>query len=920
MPITYSKRISELTSRLNVKPELKTFLDNAFTNLTPSLISEEDDDYQYYSLLLPVRQITNTSMPESYTVLHGIIYSAITNKKTGQLILLTRDLDSPLDEYIKQKNFGKHPIVGNKDKIGSARISFDRAILGDVAYNFRINMSGSSTYIERLEVKSILDKYHSMHPRPDNMILSHYFEIGDPTESPYTRHGFDVKDLFNETISRCTNELEIPSLLASTFKAQAETISNEFLNRVNTGVTLLCHNELKENIDHYTLDERNFILDGKGESKLYRQQFIDQCHQLVEEPRYNPDNSSTLNRGYDKNRASTYFYKTLIGKNEHSVASTFKGVDNGIFPLKQIGNAIGRSGLTKKQLKLAIKDWATLSKSMGNNSYSRSLGSLIQISSIPRNWLVTDAPSYGINELEKLIGANPVFSQSLKGCANQIDWHKSSTNKPALKNLAKEWSWLSQNTGASITDKLEVLRNKYNADSIYDYSKILNTFINAVQLRVFSEHPWEFRDCFVLDIESMEISSNSNLTFAASEVFENACRYELFNYEDDEEWYNPIENVSFSEDDSNDIHNNLVNSVSLLHLLKGSDALHKNISSIYTELSSYHTENINWTAFIDDTYTDGNITIEAISDRQTLGLEGTAMSHCVSSYLNACLIGDSYILSVKEQGERVGTLELTAEEYLDSDEEEKLEVRVAQLMAKGNTTVSSNIENAVHKFVDKIEAGDIRANHDVTAENEDLIYQCETGGVEEYGHLKTIPYHTDAAYLAMHYLETHLNKYQKNMCIDSIFESAGGNFAELYYISDFKKEYNLIKTLSASLNVSPDLLIQTKNTNNLLSFDKAADVLTKNTKVADVIIHTANSMDCEGAENVSKAISNTLKNQFDISIPVDVIQEMDLNKPLTQLTTFINQQTTFVDVVEDNYVFRDKPQSKMDAQFAMARR
>ncbi len=924
MPNTYSKRISELTSKLDITPDLKVFLDSSYTNLRPALISEEFGGYQYHSLLVPTEQSTQTYNDETATGVHGTTFLSITDKETGISVLFNHGFKCSIEDYIQQLTTETSPSIESYNKSLArerllGKLSFDNALIVDNAGQFRMNMASTTNYMDKLDVKSIFEKYFSFNPRESIDTLQHYFDTDNPAEVSYKKHGFRTEDLLLNTLENCTGEQDISALLSSVFKDEIVSTCKKFIGRVENGIALHCNHDMRENFEHYNFDECNFILHARGDSQLYRQQFIDQCHQMLEEPRYNSSNESTLNTGNTNSRTSTYFYRELIGDRIPSEAA-IRTIDEGKFPLQQINNECKRSGLTKKQLKLAIHDWRIACGAKEGSQLDTSLQKMIGISSLPRNWLIKDNSPEDIAVLSNELQKNSLFAKSLLSCANKIDVYKHNNDKTALKSLAKEWSWLSQNTGTNISDKFKALNSKYNGDSIQDYSRILNTFINAIQLRVFSEHPSDFHNCFNLDLDSMQVSAQRSLQHAASEVFARECRANSDNYGDDEDWYNPIEKISYSETNGYYIHDRLASSVSLLHLFKGGDALHKNISSIYTELSSYHTENINWTPFIEDKYQDGAMSIEAISDRQSLDLEGTQMSHCVTSYLNQCLQGECYILSVKEQGERVATLELSADLYFDENDEEKLDVKVEQLMGKGNSAVNENIDEVVARFVEKLRSGEIRVNTNVVTENKELLYQCEAGGVAEYGHLKTIPHHTDAAYLAMHHLESHLSKHQKSVDVDSLFDATADDFTELFYISDFKKEYDLIKSLSNELNVTPELLIQTKNANKLLSFDKAAEVLSKNATVAEAITQTASSLKIEGTEILSKVIHNTLKSQFAISIPTDVLQEMDFNNPLSKLTTFINQQAAFADVVEDNYVFRDEPQSKMDAQFAMARR
>ncbi|MBE8233271.1 MAG: hypothetical protein HAW67_05995 [Endozoicomonadaceae bacterium] len=881
MPNDYLSEVQRLTKQLGISQNLMSFLNKAYVDSLPVVGRSEDERFNYIYLALPSRQIKRQG--RSDTTLGKTILAGI-DKATGQLYIKGGDFNCDSSSL---SNPSLKSIIAESRSISNVtnRIQFEKEL-----YNGYVKADISEPLFQRLEsvsLKTIGSAYRDDDYVGDdiNHTLKFYFDAEDVTNINHYQHSFPVSDLFTPSFSELTSNKVISNQLFSLFKNEARNTCQNFIDTIKNECSPHIDDLVDYNPNNYNLYEQNFILGGKGDAKQYRKEFIDQCHQLLDEPSFNSDNKSITQIKGVSPQILHGFYRSLIGTNTDIFRKSLTSIDAGLFPLSVISEANKRNNLTKKQLKSSIKDWRTLASESPINANARALGFLIQFSSIPSNWLIKPQENYRVSEL--IASQRYSFiSSSMLACANKIDSFKNTNDKNGLKQLAREWTWLSKKGEDSISDKYKSLIAKYSGDTISDYTEILNTLVSAVQLRVFSEDAQYFSKAFELNTTSMDVIAKSNLTKCAKEVYESKIKTTQSAVSNIQNG-NPIDEVEFSEYAYFGIENSLIENSSLLYFYRGNEGLHKNISNIYSELSGYHTENISWTPFINAKYSKGDIHIEPIADRHELNMDGIIMKHCVSSYLARCFKGESYILSVRESGLRVATLELSTDDLGDG----LYDVTIVQVRGVGNSEVPEYIKEVVDEFVKDIETNSIEYNVEVEVNNQSLISKCEVGGIAHYGHMRTIPYHTDAAYLAFHYLETHLKKYHKTVSGDNLLKACGLDFIELYRVSDFRKNYELIKSLSDNLNVSPDILIETKHASQLETFDEAAEVLKEYSKIADSITELSSSVPTGStAMDVCKIVNVGLLNNYNVYVPAETLLNFDVGNPLTELTNYLNNE------------------------------
>lgn len=246
-------------------------------------------------------------------------------------------------------------------------------------------------------------------------------------------------------------------------------------------------------------------------------------------------------------------------------------------------------------------------------------------------------------------------------------------------------------------------------------------------------------------------------------------------------------------------------------ILKLNDQIHKAHSNMIRTLNQFSNSDYSWTPLISEPFTyidqEGTLTANVINSRLDLFEEGNMMSHCVFSYLSACMSGESIILSLRdEQNERVATIELTREE---EDDDGLPLFEVSQCFGHRNNQAPDAAIKAADLLVEKLNNRTLAFDHNITIdEKSQQIFDDAMEYPMSQGDLfSAVPYTTDAAFL----VEDLINQYlPKGKDATSYLTEACGSFNYIYKISDFKQDKMLLNELQAKHELNLETLLQIK--------------------------------------------------------------------------------------------------------------
>ncbi|WP_318493291.1 hypothetical protein [Photobacterium leiognathi] len=146
-------------------------------------------------------------------------------------------------------------------------------------------------------------------------------------------------------------------------------------------------------------------------------------------------------------------------------------------------------------------------------------------------------------------------------------------------------------------------------------------------------------------------------------------------------------------------------------IAKKSKFFHEYVSPKYLDkrknlLKKTAGEDFSWPKII-NRYEENNFSIESISSYSSLLEEAESHQHCCLLYYQDCKKGRTFLLSVKENGRRVGTVEIGITGVQGSDIY-PLAIRVKQFLGYKNKEIKSDAANAFLSTVkQKIEHGEI---------------------------------------------------------------------------------------------------------------------------------------------------------------------------------------------------------------------
>jgi hypothetical protein len=694
-----------------------------------------------------------------------------------------------------------------------------------------------------------------------------------------------------------------------------------------------------DNIKKYQPSELCFILAGDGDAKRYRQEFIDRTHDLLGVD--NTDRTKGIGRltgwrqvyGYprkeinvdDAARFHSHFLKDKYGRVDDKCVDI---IDSGRYPMKHIVEKHGFAAMSKKQFTNAMG----LVQKLPNMPWVGNFNDCLSLAKIPKEWLIDkpdgeiifDIPSYATHDtmLRRL-------APSLQLTGKLIDEAQVSGDKRTLKQLSDKWKWLSKQDGRPLHKRLAEVEKKNKADTLDDFGRLCTNLMEGVIYRVLQDHPSDdFGEAVELvdevtlvlhtDILKDKYKAWLDNDFDQDDYITQEQKHHKEEYGEDLD-YDSIE-VIYPSEDVEDIHelsarefNNAMSSSipSYKDHLEANVRAHNNDSKLRREIANFSTENVEWGAFIDEPYSMGPYFVEAISDKKALLNEANEMDHCVFSYLPKCLSGDSIILSIKDKvsGQHVATAELSHQG--DDD------YRIEQLYGFKNANVDGSVRELMDELIEKIASGDVPVNDDISVTT-DLTY-IEDDPLQHGTILSTVPYDTDAAFLALFALE---NNMPKGFSFDEFLIKNTGSFTDIWYKSTFKESIDSIRELALTAEVKPIDVVRTKARLSLEKFSDVPEAIMKENRMKKTIKDCISEYsDALEPEQLSKKINDVVDGLYGVSFLREELEDVLIDgKEVSHIVTGVEyrdgwydhdrQQVTLFDAIERSHKIEDRENSQ----------
>lgn len=638
------------------------------------------------------------------------------------------------------------------------------------------------------------------------------------------QHGAKV-DAFNEIILRHQSSIKWDGLYAE--NSPAVDKEHPFYGAYGEAVT-------------------NYIAESASEDiAKYRFQFVNQCFDMMH-------NGSPIADGLVADAGERISY-LIVG--EQNVKYQLE-IDEGRFPAKGIAEHCGFPNITKGQFKRAMRIYSEFSASW----YDSPVSSLnfhkfvpsdaFAMSKIPSEWFRwdNDIGDVYVQEnafrLQGLSGSSAVeavnkgmelFVPYLKNTAVELDKlhgiigsketspEDKRSAKLASKEISKKWAWLAS-ADDSLPAKIKKLDDKYKITASYkDYGPLLNDLFKSVLMRTLYDHDVNFEDAFVFDEDGMVLDIEESEVQIAYFADINENRDNDPFYDDELEQYIDAEPVAAEEymsalsvPDERDL-KSLVSKreVDFRVPVKLNDDLHKAHGEFLKEANQGADFNIEWPPLLDEPLDMGEFTLNSIDNRLDLLSEGTMMGHCVFSYLNACIAGESIILSARSNinGERVATIELSH----DEDNDGNIVLEIEQCYGPGNSRNEAvdRVEELLSILVESMNNGEVQTNVQAIVDNEelrcDIVDRVSDDPMENGSIVCSVPYISDGAYLAYYTF----NKFTPDaMSIESLM-SSNSTLESIYESSQFKKDIALIEDYGKEFGMLPVEVVRYKTKHNI---------------------------------------------------------------------------------------------------------
>lgn len=633
-----------------------------------------------------------------------------------------------------------------------------------------------------------------------------------------------------------------------------EGVENHVLMIENTlGKLRKKANPIFENINtaNYLSAELNFIAQGKDEDiQKYRYQFIEKVRSMtqittIEDMRTlaNMANKNGPN-GYVEKPSALYrpFLFDSTGRRTKEDPEYLALIDKGIFPIKYMTEKLGMPKATKPEIAEAFHHWgrryvdlAGKSKEYNSSthrmySYNHSIESAFELASIPKVWL-TDADRELSEQNVKFPNEEPSTEKLMQSDVSKrlialSPWiHKFGRDlrqarvdgdKPLMRKLASENSWLTGSNGTPLHDKMLKLDEKYKMLATKsDYSDMLTNLFNATRFRTLLDNEDFFATEVTINDDNQLIIDPLYLDEIMRDEWAEDRGVEI----DPEEPlvdFDASEVTSFTDK----------NADSITELLKLNEVLHKRYNKQIVEMNKLSPDSqITWSEFMTGGFPLGKYTVHGINDRISLLDEGTSMNHCAFSYLGKCMAGESFLLSMRDKDDnRVATLEIIQ----DHDGAYSLE----QCYGYDNERVESEVELTAEEFLENLNDGTIEVNPDITLNREEINIDHAL----ENGHIfNEVPYHTDAAHMAVFFIEKHL---PSGKSYNELLKSGTGAFRHVFDNSQFGRDIALIRELASQYKLPPEEIIASKVNGEFPTYVATGEHLALREKIEVTIAQT----------------------------------------------------------------------------------
>ncbi|APD92307.1 hypothetical protein BM525_20815 (plasmid) [Alteromonas mediterranea] len=309
---------------------------------------------------------------------------------------------------------------------------------------------------------------------------------------------------------------------------------------------------------------------------------------------------------------------------------------------------------------------------------------------------------------------------------------------------------------------------------------------------------------------------------------------------------------------------------SFIGLLEMNEELHKHYANFVQDANISNKDNFTWEPLLNEpvALTSGleeKFTLSSINTRLGLLEEGTAMSHCVFSYLQRCMAGESAILSLKDENDnRVATLELTF-----NDERDRCEI--GDFYGYGNSKVPGHINDMVMRFVDSVNQGNSpHINEDDisrTADQEfddDILLEVENSPLKKGSVVSIIPYDGSAVYLAALALEEYT---PSDIDVESIMSASELNYT-VYSESGIREGLEKIKSLAKEVGMTPLSAARIMTINDLVPDSKELEnelvkYKTINRRVNELRLELTGQL---SVDQIGSEINDALSEEFGVTL------------------------------------------------------
>lgn len=731
----------------------------------------------------------------------------------------------------------------SKDRIWNGKSNISSDVFGG---NLKFN---TETCLN--DIQSFLGKNND-----EFMQQSRYFYIAR-FQTILTAYGFPdevILDLIDKSIECRKNTLGSVFQDISSLKNEV-SIAIDFFPKSFGEV----EESVKENYNEIMMpdDVKYFILAGSSqEQRMNRLQFVHQAYSIFFGESMSEQISAVIdsvrnvirmNRPASECKFIGASLKELLatgrgtgnGHRPHDASRIIERIDKGEFPYAQLLNRFDLSGsYSNKEIQQGLRLYHDC-----RDTFGVSMSNAIALSKIPSSWLTgefkesvltAEDMSHSSRTIEN--PAKPLLAKTLPFLVEtgiQIAKAQARGDKSALKNISRDWAWLSKSPHGPL-DAITKLDEKYKIlASLADYPRLVHQIAESVLLRIASEqrHAYSYDTVF---FQEGKIQVDFDRMYECAEYDFNNDSSNTSTYideETDEEFEEQIyfsdqytKFSSFSEDDVWDMLR--AGSSNFKSVLEMNAQIHKDYNTFIQRVNEYSNHQISWTPFLEQpTVIDDNYLFSNISDRLALLEEGSLMGHCVFSYLGECVSGNSVILSIRDANnteERIATLELVRDKPdsdLDEDDDsQELVFKIKQCHGPYNNKVSSEVYSAAESIVEQLNDGTLKysLSQDNSGEYNDFYSEIERDPLNNGARAHAIPYDTDAVFEAIIAVE----KYIAPKTIVDLMGGDESSLSHIFYQSNLNiRGYQPMKNLAQKFGLSVDAVLAVKINSGVKFFD-----------------------------------------------------------------------------------------------------